>query len=50
MGPPSDAFMPAARMKAADRKELTRLQREHKNLMQHNYRPGLGSKDLGLWV
>ena len=27
-----------ARMKASDRRELSRLQREHKNLMQHNYR------------
>jgi hypothetical protein len=34
-------------MKAADRRELSRLQREHKNLMQHNYRlPGLRGMDF----
>lgn len=33
-----DGSLDLSRMKAADRKELNRLQREHKNLMQHNYR------------
>ncbi|CAE7569420.1 unnamed protein product, partial [Symbiodinium microadriaticum] len=33
-----DGSLDLSRMKAADRKELTRLQREHKSLMQHNYR------------
>ncbi|CAK8988460.1 unnamed protein product [Durusdinium trenchii] len=33
-----DGSLDLSRMKAADRRELSRLQREHKNLMQHNYR------------
>lgn len=33
-----DGSLDLSRMKAADRKELNRLQREHKSLMQHNYR------------
>mmetsp|Transcript_47054 Transcript_47054/g.102402 ORF Transcript_47054/g.102402 Transcript_47054/m.102402 type:complete len:551 (-) Transcript_47054:106-1758(-) len=33
-----DGSLDLSRMKAVDRKELTRLQREHKSLMQHNYR------------
>lgn len=32
-----DGSLDLSRMKAADRKELNRLQREHKSLMQHNY-------------
>ena len=30
--------MALAQRKALDRKELNKLQREHKSLMQHNYR------------
>mmetsp|Transcript_42735 Transcript_42735/g.123533 ORF Transcript_42735/g.123533 Transcript_42735/m.123533 type:complete len:537 (-) Transcript_42735:174-1784(-) len=33
-----DGSIDLSRMKAADRKELNRLQREHKSLMQHNYK------------
>jgi len=33
-----DGSLDLSHMKAADRKELNRLQREHKSLMQHNYR------------
>jgi LMBR1 domain-containing protein 1 len=33
-----DGSLDLSCMKAADRKELNRLQREHKSLMQHNYR------------
>merc|ERR1711865_351757 len=33
-----DGSLDLSRMKAADRKELNKLQREHKSLMQHNYR------------
>ncbi|CAJ1354892.1 unnamed protein product [Effrenium voratum] len=33
-----DGSLDLSRMKAADRKELSRLQREHKSLMQKNYR------------
>jgi len=33
-----DGSVDLSRMKAVDRKELNRLQREHKNLMQHNYK------------
>lgn len=33
-----DGSLDLSRMKAVDRKELNRLQREHKSLMQHNYR------------
>eukprot|EP00931_Biecheleriopsis_adriatica_P116663 TRINITY_DN92270_c0_g1_i1.p1 TRINITY_DN92270_c0_g1~~TRINITY_DN92270_c0_g1_i1.p1 ORF type:complete len:539 (+),score=100.05 TRINITY_DN92270_c0_g1_i1:46-1662(+) len=33
-----DGSLDLSRMKASDRKELNLLQREHKNLMQHNYR------------
>lgn len=33
-----DGSFDLSRMKAVDRKELNRLQREHKSLMQHNYR------------
>jgi len=33
-----DGTLDLSRMKAGDRKELNRLQREHKSLMQHNYR------------
>mmetsp|Transcript_105511 Transcript_105511/g.303414 ORF Transcript_105511/g.303414 Transcript_105511/m.303414 type:complete len:534 (-) Transcript_105511:77-1678(-) len=36
--PQEDGSVDLSRMKAADRKELNRLQREHKNLMQHNYK------------
>jgi LMBR1 domain-containing protein 1 len=33
-----DGSLDPSSMKAADRKELSRLQREHKSLMQHNYK------------
>eukprot|EP00929_Paragymnodinium_shiwhaense_P057259 TRINITY_DN28655_c1_g3_i1.p1 TRINITY_DN28655_c1_g3~~TRINITY_DN28655_c1_g3_i1.p1 ORF type:complete len:572 (-),score=99.97 TRINITY_DN28655_c1_g3_i1:84-1697(-) len=33
-----DGSLDLSRMKAVDRKELNRLQREHKSLMHHNYR------------
>lgn len=33
-----DGSLDLSQMKAIDRKELTRLQRQHKSLMQHNYR------------
>jgi len=33
-----DGTFDLSQMKAVDRKELNRLQREHKSLMQHNYR------------
>lgn len=33
-----DGSLDPSCMKAADRKELSRLQREHKSLMQHNYK------------
>lgn len=33
-----DGTVDLSRMKAIDRKELSRLQREYKNLMQHNYK------------